>query len=69
MAQFSQLKMEAMSGGFVRLLPEKEKEIGQKINVIHDIMQARAFEAALQFEIDDEEVDVRIDFLIQSLYT
>ena len=56
--------MEAMSGGFVRFLPEKEKEIGQKINVIHDIMQARAFEAALQFEIDDEEVDVRIDFFL-----
>ena len=61
--------MEAMSGGFVRFLPEKEKEIGQKINVIHDIMQARAFEAALQFEIDDEEVDVRIDFFCSSLYT
>ena len=51
-----------MSGGFVRVLSENEDRIdnGQKINVLHDIMQDEAFEAALEFQIndDDEKDDV-----------
>ena len=51
-----------MSGGFVRVLSENEDKIdnGQKINVLHDIMQDEAFEAALEFQIndDDEKDDV-----------
>ena len=54
--------MESMSGGFVRVLSENEDRIdnGQKINVLHDIMQDEAFEAALEFQIndDDEKDDV-----------
>lgn len=46
-----------MSGGFVRVLSEAEDkiDIGQKINVLHDIMQDEAFEAALEFQINDDD--------------
>ena len=51
--------MESMSGGFVRILSESEEkiDIGQKINVLDDIMQDEAFEAALEFQINDDEKD------------
>ena len=59
---FFEKTMESMSGGFVRVLSENEDKIdnGQKINVLHDIMQDEAFEAALEFQInnDDEKDDV-----------
>ncbi len=59
------------NGGFVRLLPEKkESAIEQKINVLHDIMQARAFEATLHLQQIDDDADVRIIMLgvVSSLF-
>ena len=57
--------MEARSGGSFRILPEKmegnsSKKSEKKIYVIDDLMQSKAYEAALQFE--DEDNDVRNTF-------
>lgn len=51
--------MEARSGGSFRILPEKDEKIKseQKIDVIHDLMQASAYEAVLRFEMDDDDTD------------